>query len=113
MKAETAEAWVDNHAQEIIERGVEFLQLTPEDSATLITAAKEVVVELVENSTDLDLAQFRSNFLERYYRLLGIQRGPDPELKICMENGEPVAVITTYEMVTPTLLQKESKVVAA
>lgn len=113
MKVETAVAWVDNHAQEIIERGVEFLQQTPEDSAIFIRVAKEAVGKMVGNSTDLDLTQFRSNFLEQYYRLLVIQRGPDPELRISMENGEPFAVITTFEMVAPMLLQEESKVVAA
>lgn len=113
MKQETAEAWVDKHTREIIERGVEFLQFTPEDSAVLVRIAKEAAKELAGSNINMNLALFRMDFWERYYRLLGKPQGPEPELRIFVENGESVAIVTSYEMVVLTLSQKEAKVVGA
>jgi len=113
VKQETAEAWVDKHTREIIEKGIEFLQLTPEDSAVLVRIAKEAAKELAGSNINMDLALFRMNFWERYNKLLGKPREPAPELRIFVENGEPVAIVTSYEMVALTLSQKEAKVVGA
>lgn len=90
MNPQIAKAWVEKNRKKIRRRGVSSLNFTPARPIDFEDVAQKAALQVAKGTSDIAL--FEREFWLCYFGMLR-NGGPQGELSIVEENGEPTAVI--------------------
>ena len=95
MKLEVISMWVEMNLRSIVEEGQKHLQFSAADGY-FKKAALEAAGEIV---TSPSMIIFKQRFWPRYRAKLKENRQPNPMISFSEEEGNPTAIIISYEEV--------------